>query len=118
MFPLRLTSLSNFENFFAFIILQILKWHKKNSRDVSEFPEENCTETKTKLNPVEVGNKKYKRSPMEKCPGFGLVFFGEANYSREVNISPGIPDKTIPGEGSLSGNPDYMSDESSDQNSS
>ena len=33
---------------------------------------------------------------MEKCPGFGLVFFGEANYSREVNISPGIPDKTIP----------------------
>ena len=45
---------------------------------------------------------------MEKCPGFGLVFFGEANYSREVNISPGIPDKTIPrgGGGSLSGNPD------------
>ena len=63
---------------------------------------------KTKLNPVEVGNKKYKRSPMEKCPGFGLVFSGEANYSREVNISPGIPDRTIPrgGGGSLSGNPD------------
>ena len=33
---------------------------------------------------------------MEKCPGFGLVFFGKANYSREVNISPGITDKTIP----------------------
>ena len=55
---------------------------------------------------------------MEKCPGFGVVFFGEANDSREVNNSPGIPDITIPrGEGVFVGGPQRLRTKSPPRNS-
>ena len=128
VFPLLLSSLSDFEFFFAFIILEILTGRKKKQQGIVlsvhrkklvkekknlmgykcvsiglDFPLEfryffcthysrNTKRHKRKnqgmflkvhrkivvkkiifISPVEVGNKKYKRSTMEKSPGFGLV---------------------------------------------
>ena len=54
VFPLLLTSLSNFEFFFAFIILEILTGHKKKSRESFYALIGKTSEKKKKMYGVEV----------------------------------------------------------------